>query len=161
MAKYDVEKLLGDLLSIAKAKLNAKLAAIDAEKADGVTMREIDDDAYFFQDLHKEYAAMKDAFCVYMLDGMEADGIGPHTIEKPDIYFVIAVRDTMEHIVPQTQDIRLLRYQRAMKEIFEEGFSINRGGCKLLISGLSPTRFSLNDAHVFSAVGVRIRTALA
>ncbi len=153
-ARYDIEELLRDLLEVCKANLNTKLAALDAEKNDGITLLTVPDEAYFFQSLEKARAAPYNAFVFWGLDDPTPDGHGPYTLENLGIFFIVVVRDTAE---TENYLFRLMRYSRAMKEIFEQNFSKNRGRVKLSVQNLSPVGFdALGMPGSFKAVGVRL-----
>lgn len=163
-ARYDVEELLRDLADVCKAKLNTRLAAITAEKvaqnpSDALTtLAQVPDGAYFFQSLDKSRAAAHPVFMFWGLEDPVADGAGPYTIERLSIFFIVVVKDTAEQ---ENYMWRLMRYSRALKEIFEENFSKNRGGVKLSVSSLSPVGFdALGMPGSFKAVGVRLSATI-
>ena len=58
MGKYDIESLLIDIESMLQAKLNLKIAAIEAEKAaegDALSLEPIDSSSYFMQSLTRDF----------------------------------------------------------------------------------------------------------
>jgi hypothetical protein len=159
MAKYDIENLLTDLAAIAKTNLNTKIAAITAEKNDDIVLKTIDSGAYFFQSLAKNRAASYPVFLFYGMDDPTADGIGPGTAETVNIFFLVVLQDTAEEEVYMT---RLLRYSRALKEIFEENYATIRRVSRILVSNLAPVSFEIeNVSGTFKAVGVKVRATLA
>lgn len=158
MARYDIENFLSDLVATCKAKLNTKIADINAEKGDAITVATVPDEAYFFQALNKAKAAPYPVFMFYGLEDPETDGLGPYTSESYEIYFIVVVKDTAENEIYLT---KLLRYARALKEIFEQNFSKNPWGIKLKVSSLSPVGFeALGMPGSFKACGAKIRATL-
>ena len=56
---------------------------------------------------------------------------------------------------------RMFRYSRALKEIFEENFTIKRNANFISINVLAPIPLTtLNEAREFRAVGIQIRSSI-
>lgn len=158
MARNDLERLLNELKNISQAKLTTKLAAIDAEKNDGLTMTPIPNEAYFFQDLSLESAAAFPAFMFFGVDDPEPIGNGPGTIERVEIYFIVVVQAEANASQFST---KLLRYNRALKEIFEESYGAIPWATKLQVSSLTPTTLQAPGFQAgFKGVGVKIVTSI-
>lgn len=156
--KYDVESLLNDLKAIVVNNINTQLALIDVEKNDGVTMGEIDDNAYFFQSLQMSTAANYPVFVFYGIDDPVTSGIGHATSKAIDVFFIVVLQDTAENAVYMT---RLLRYGRAMEEIFEKNFATITRAARLLVSSLAPVSFAvLNTPGSYKGVGVKIKATI-
>jgi len=156
--KYDAEKLLDDLKTICQASLNTRLAAIDAEKGDGSTPQ-LDNEAYFFQDMLHERAPAYDVLMLYGLQDPTTEAMYGATAENHEIYFIVVVKETAELDAVQR---RMMRYTRALKEVFERDFSNIRCPCKLLVSGLAPTRIKPEGVSgAWLTAGVKINTTLA
>jgi len=152
--KYDVEKFCADLKTVLAANMNAKLLQIDAEKADAITLKPVDANAYFFQELNGN-TANYDPYVLYSIEDMGSTGLGPVTVERPVVHFVVVLADTGQDATGIAA--RMLRYQRALKEIFEEHWAENGNGIKLEISSMVPVQFSLmNSANPFRAIGVAV-----
>ena len=156
--KFDIEILLSDLRAIALANLNTKLASIDAEKNDGITLKQLDPDKVFFQDLDKSDAAAAPLFLYYGLDDPVTDAIGAHTALQLSIYFILVLQDTAENFTYMT---RLLRYMRAMQEIFQENYATIQYVSRIQVSSLSPVSFTVEGTGTFKATGVKIKAVLA
>lgn len=158
MAKYDLENLLADCLGVVTSNLNTKLAAITSEKGDGLALETLDPAQIFFQDLNKSDAAASNLFLFYGIEDPQADGIGPATALRNELFFILVLKDTGETTVFMK---RLLRYMRAMQEIFQDNYDkIPRVG-KIAVSSLSPVSFTIEGGGSFKAVGVKIRAILA
>lgn len=159
MIKLDVEAVLGELEAICKANLNTKLAAIDTEKADGVTLAQVDPLAYYFQNLPRGETIAYNPFIFFGLDDPDVLMDGPHTLKKLTIWFILCLKDTAETRVYHT---RQMRYTRALEEIFQEAFKNNAYGLSIKVSGLSPVEINDPDlGYSFRATGVRLETEIA
>lgn len=155
---YDLEQLLFDLRDICKANLGTKLAAIDTEKNDGTTMSVPAQTAYFFQSLTKNQAAAEDVFVFFGMDDPIADGLGPMTIEEVEIFFIVMLKQTAES---EQYLQRMLRYTRALKEIFQENFNSTPMKNKLRVSSLSPVSFNIAGVtSTFMGAGVKVWTKI-
>lgn len=158
MPKYDVESLCNDLKDVCISKLNAKLTELSAEKADGVELPPVPSDAYFFQSLAKSAAGQHPVFMFYGLENPTTESIGAHTMESHAVDFVVCLRDRGDG---EKMTTRLLRYSRALKEIFEQAFVERKIGCRIEVSSLTPTHFGIeNVPHTFHGVGVKIGAVL-
>lgn len=152
--KYDVEKFCADLKAVVVGNINTKLLAIDAEKNDGIVLKPIDADAYFFQELNGKVANY-DPYLLYSIEDMGSSGHGPMTSQAPVIHFIIVLADTGQDV--NGIAARMLRYQRALKEVFEEHWSENGNAIKIEISSMVPVQFTLmNSANPFRAIGVAV-----
>ena len=159
MARYDLESLITDLKAICQANLNAKLTAIDAEKADGLTSFQIPTTAYLFQDLRQESIAPHKAIMFFGVDDPESNGIGPATLERVEIYFIVICQRLPDALEYHT---RLLRYMRALKEIFEENWHKIPNANRFTISSLSPTTLEGPGFQAgYKAVGVKVQAILS
>ena len=161
MARYDLENLIDDCVALLQANLATKLAAISAEKNDGLVLAVPDTtNGYFFQSLEKSTAAAQSVFVFYGLDDPEPlASSGQATGQKVDLFFIVVLQDTAENSIFVT---RLMRYMRAVREIFEENFTgINRS-VRLSVSSLAPVPIAaLDNSGAFGATGVKIRATIA
>lgn len=156
--KYDAEKLMVDLKAICQDNLNNKLASIDADKGDGSTPQ-VPNEAYYFQDMLHERAPSHDVLMLFGLQDPVCDSGFGITAEEHEIYFIVVVKETGELDQLTT---RLMRYARALKEVFEANFSNIRCPCKLMVSSIMPTRFKQDGVSgAWLAAGVKIKTTLA
>lgn len=159
MARYDLESLLNDLKAVAVANLNAKLSSITTEKADEISLLPIPEEAYFFQVLDKKKAGHHPAFIFYGASDPQIQSTGPATAEDYEIFFIVVLRETAEGEAFTT---RLLRYSRALKEIFETAFTQNKVRTRIMVSSITPTNFGIQDTPgSFRGVGVKVKAVLA
>lgn len=155
--KYDIEDLASDLEAVMKNFLNPKLASLDAEKADGMTLSPVDANAYFFASLDGKEASYN-PFIVYGIDDIATDANGSATANT--ITFNLALVLTDEGLDLQIVN-RMLRYQRALREIFEENWSQSRNGIKLKIQSLVPVYLKgLNATYPSRVVGLNVTAVL-
>ena len=159
MAKYDLEKLLNDIETILKANLNTKLAAIDTEKADSITLATVDSTAYVRQSLNGE-TVNSDPFIFYGVDEIETvEGLGFGTNAKYSITVMLILADMNADL-----DIanRMFRYLRAIQEVFQENWNETDNGVKLFISSLAPIAVTDMDTNAtYRAIGVKLEATLA
>jgi hypothetical protein len=157
MAKYDIETFLNDSKAYVQAKLPAKIAELNAEKNDGVTLKDIDNGAYFFQTLDDEVANF-DPFIAYSISGVTSTGEGPYTQKQYTIdYCIVFVDQGSDKNATQ----RMLRYWRALEELFETSWDKIGDGLKLKVESLEPIKFNLiNNSNDYRAVGISIEVNL-
>lgn len=157
--RYDVESLLAELKAICVDDLNNKLDAIATEKGDSMELPHIDDRAFVFQSFDRSSVPPFPQFIFYGLDlEGQVDGIGPHTAEQVTVLFLIVSKDNAKNDKYLTQQ---LRYGRALREIFEEGWSKISAEARIFISSLAPIVFEMHGLDgSYRAVGVKIRTTL-
>ncbi len=152
-AKYDLENLLADVKAIMVANINTKLVEIDTEKGD-LTMAPIDNDAYFEQSLTTKTANW-DQFILYGISDIESDGKGPMTLQKVSVQIVLILSD-----FGNDPDInkRVLRYGRALKEIFEKNWK-KISGRAAQIKTYRPIEDPLDDV-VFRMIAIDLETSI-
>jgi len=151
--KYDIESLLADIKTIVSDNFNTKVAAINAEKADGVSLDTLDASAYFLQQLNGRMANWN-PICLYGVDNIETVTRGPLSSQKVVCSVVIVAIDTGEEI---ECGVRMLRYQRVLQEIFAEKWNEGRNGVKLEIRSLVPIPLTdMNTSNRYRAVGVEL-----
>lgn len=151
--KLDIECFLDQTLAFLRANLNDKIAAIDLEKNDAITTPPIPDEAYIFQSLD-EGVQNYDPFIFYGISRVEGEAIDSANSELWSVEITVIKTDSDSKIVTR----QLLRYGRALKEIFQENYyKINSVRQKLRVSSLEPISFSSqNSSNRFKAIGVEI-----
>ncbi len=157
---YDIENLLVDIKAFLVANLNTKLTAIDSDKADSITLAQVDSSAYFFQNLSKAAVANYNPFVLYGIDEIPKQlGIGPATIKEYTLFVIVVLTDSGND--PDSLK-RLLRYQRALTELFEESWNRVGGSVRFKVSGLVPIPLSLlDDNRISNVIGVNLDVALS
>jgi hypothetical protein len=160
MAKYDLERLLADIEALMVANLNTKLAAINTEKNDAITLKEVSSDAYFFQGMNSKQANYN-PFVIYSIEDIQSSAMEGLTIQSAVIQIALVLEDKGEDTGPNVMK-RMLRYQRALEEIFEENFQLIENGVKLKVQSLMPGLFALEDSSEFyRVVGINLSASIA
>ena len=157
MSKFDVECFVDNLEIFLKDKLNPQIALIDAEKNSGWTTSPVNEKAYVFQSLDN-LPVNFDPILFYGIAQIPSTGIGPATAKTLIIEISVIVADSNSKTIGK----KLLRYQRALEEIFEENFyKINNVRPKIEVSSLQPISFKLqNSSNQFKAIGVEIELSI-
>jgi len=138
MAKFDIESLLAEIETFMKDNLNTKLLAIDAEKNDGIVLKPVDSTAYFFQTLNEKVVNLN-PFIFYGVDDIDTVSDGPGTLEDITIGVILVLADDAED---DTVARRMLRYNRALKELFADNFDKTTNKVKLSVKAYPPTQFT-------------------
>ena len=152
-----IEDFLNCSIALVKEQINAKLAEIDAERGD-FTLKPIDlDNGIVFQSLNN-LPVNFDPILFYGIDQVDSDSIESAQGETWDLEFSIILADPQD----RTADKRILRYQRALKEIFSENYiKINNMRQKVRVKSLNPVSFLLqNSSNEFRAIGIIVETTL-
>jgi hypothetical protein len=158
MTKYDLEDLCADIATVLQTNLNSKLSEIDSEKNDGIVLKQVTGDAYFFQELNNKVANF-DPFVLYGVESVQTLSQEGAAAQVATISVVIVVSDPgLDPELPK----RMIRYARALHEIFEENYSLLRLSSKLIIQNLMPVSFNLlNSSQSYRAAGVNLIAGLA
>lgn len=155
--KYDIEMLLADVKSIVSSNFNTKIAAINLEKNDGIALDQLDSGAYMMQQLNGKLANYNPV-CFYSVDNIETLSSGPLASHRFSISVLIIAIDTGEEV---EVGVRMLRYLRALEEIFKEKWNENRHGIKLQVQSLVPIPLTeLNSTNSYRATGVILEGSL-
>lgn len=154
MKVYDIESFCSDIKTILTTYLNSKLTSIDSEKNDGITLKPVASDAYFFQELN-EATVNYDPYILYSVENIESEALGPVTSLRPTVHIILVLADQGSELAGI--GTRMLRYQRALKEIFESHWTENQNGVKIKVQSLVPVQFSLmNSANSYRAIGIAL-----
>lgn len=157
--RYDIELFLSDVETYLKANLNTKLTAINAEKADSITLKPVDDAAYFCQSLN-DSVTNYNPFVYYGVDSIESNGIGPATSNGYKVEVAIVVSDQGESL--DVNKRIMFRYHRALTELFQEGYASVARGVKIKVQSLVPISVQLmNSSAEARAIGVTLDFTLA
>lgn len=154
--RYDLENFFDDMETFIKANLNTKIAELDAEKDDDITLKQIKTGAYFIQSLDERSVSF-DPYCIFGIVNLEPIPTDGWTADGVTMQVVIVVAD------PGTGDIlkRVLRYQRALREIFEQNWEKFNKRLKLNVSKTIPVELTqVNTGNRYQAIGVNIETCL-
>lgn len=165
MAKFDTEDLLASILSIMATggALNAKIAAIEAEKAAksmtlSPVLASIASEAYYEQTWSNKILNHPVAIFYGIEDVTASDGGG--AIAKTYRIFVEVVMVDNG----QTNDIhkRIARYSRALEELFGETFKDAIGEGRFKVDSVRPISFKLelDSDDEIKVGGVSLTTTL-
>lgn len=157
MTKMDVECFLDQVEIFLKDKLNDKIAEIDAEKNSGWTTEPVDPESYIFQSLD-ELASNFDPILFYGISSVEGESIESANGKTYAIEISVIKTDDESKTIGR----KLLRYQRALEEIFQENYvKINSVRQKIKVSSLQPISFQTqNSSNRFKAIGIEIEFSI-
>lgn len=159
-AKYDIESLLADVLSILTTNLNTKISAITTEKGDSLPLATVPAAAYFCQTLNDGMANF-DPFVFYGVGDIKpASGNWPGlTGQEVQVEVLICVKESN---LTTGNAKQMFRYGRALKDIFDENFDqLDNGNVKPTVFSLMPIDIGImNDSFTHKAVGVIIKASI-
>ena len=150
MARYDLERFRDDIIKIVQDNMPAKVAQINAEKADGDDIEAPDNSLYIFDIMDAVLNAYP--FIYYGFDNVVTDGTVGQTKTTVTL-FISVVFDNANNTSVINQ---ALRYTRALKEIIEEHqsdiaqISVNQ------VSQFAPDDFQLNNGANYKIGGILI-----
>lgn len=153
MKKLDVEQIIKNIGLSLKEKLNTHILAIDAEKADGIVLRPVDDAAYIVQSLD-EFSANFDPTLYLGIESINTVGEYSATMKTIKVEVSLIVADPQDGTIFS----RLFRYQRALEETFLESyFTIKNMREKVKVTSLEPVAFRVqNSTTELKAIGIII-----
>lgn len=153
MAVNDKEVVLDKMETLLKAELNTKLLAIDTEKADGITLKPVSDNAYLKISMNNKLANYNPFIFLDVLDPA-SEGIATATNQTEGFQAALVLVDNGNDL-----DInrRILRYGRALQEIFEKNVYKICPPDEFSVQALAPMPFKLqNSKSDFRVIGVNI-----
>jgi hypothetical protein len=155
---YDIESFLDDVKTWCLANLNPAIQAVNSDKADAIVLKQVDvANGYFFQALNTG-TPNADPFVLYGIETPRAEAVGQGLAQSYQAYVVVVVADP-----GNDRDIfrRLLRYQRALMEVFRMGYAeMSRGNTRPKISGLNPFPLSMVGMENAMAVGLSLAVTM-
>lgn len=155
--KYDLELLCSDLESLLISNLNTKIGVVNTEKNDTITLKTVDDSAYFFQELNGKQVNYN-PFVLYGIEGSTSLAERGGTIEMVTISVIIVIEDDGQDIAIMK---RMLRYRRCLKEIIQDNFLLATNSNSLKIQSLVPVAFQgINSSENYRAVGINIMSTI-
>lgn len=170
MAKYDLEDICDDVLALmtdtGAAGLNARIAALDAEKtAKGKTLSTalaiIAAGSYHFQSWSAKILNSNPAIWYGVESVTTVDGGAPGAVLKTNKIFVeiVMVDDGMTNDVSK----RIMRYTRILEELFSEAFKIGEQNGSIKIETVQPSSFKLDydSSEEIKIGGVSLTVTLA
>ena len=154
---YDLESILTDVLAVMTDNLNTKITAINTEKNDSITIGQVSSSSYFL-DLDSK-SSNHDPVVLYGIADVQNEAIGPATSKIVTIGVSIIKNDNgiNPNIVKQ-----MLRYGRALEEIFQDKFKNKRAWGDFKVDVLPVLSFLRSDvSQRYKIVGINIITTLA
>lgn len=137
MAKFDIENLLDAVTTFLKANLNTKIAAINSEKNDSITLGAVNSGAYHFQ-YPQDRADANDPIIV--VEEAEEPRIATSggalvaVVHHVGVTVILADSGIDPNIVR-----KLFRYRRALTDLFQENWANVIGSHKFELHAWSPT----------------------
>jgi hypothetical protein len=154
----DIETFLDKVVAMLRRDLNPKIDTINAEKGDDIKMEHVDDDAYIFQTMD-ERVANHDPVILYGVFDVQSKGIGSATLKTYRLNVVLIASDEGKD---PSIGRRMLRYSRALEEVFGQSFATIASGFNVAVESLVPVAFTLLDtSDDFRAVGVTVTVTIA
>lgn len=158
--KYDVEKLEDDLLALVKDNLPAKIAEINTDKADSITLATPTEAQYFNTTDDQVDVSNQKLTVLYGLTGGSPISISSSTAEDNQYIFLIYLNNL--NLAAGVVRRSLLRYARAFKEVFEENFDRLSFVSNMNIVTIAPQLWAENEnSPAYKVAGVYIETSLA
>lgn len=161
---FDGEDLLDRVLSIIQTGLSAKLTAIEAEKiakGKGITggLPVPESGAYFRQTWSNNILNYAPAI-FYGIENVQADGVGPVTSEKFTVFVEVIIVDSG---MDTNTTSKIMRYSRALKELFQSSFSEVAETGRIKIETVRPVSFKLeqDSSEEIKVGGISLTVALA
>lgn len=147
-AKYDTESLLDSVLQIMTnaGALNTKIAAIDAEKTAAgksltSTLAPIGADSYYLQTWTDKVLQTSPAI-FYGVEDVKAESAGAVVAKGYTLFVEIVLVDSMLAGVGDGAK-RIMRYTRALEELFAENFAPAIAGGRVKVDQVRPIGFKL------------------
>lgn len=157
MSKLDLECWVDNIEAFLKAHLNSKLVQIDTEKNSGWTTEPVSDEAYIFQSLDNLVVNF-DPMLFYGISSVTGESIESANGKIVTVEVTVIKYDNEDKNIGK----KLLRYQRALEEIFQENYiKINSVRQKTKVSSLQPVSFELqNSSDRFKAIGIEMEFSM-
>ncbi|NJM55065.1 MAG: hypothetical protein HC841_03335 [Verrucomicrobiae bacterium] len=160
MKIYDAEQVLRDLEQSFKDNLNTEIAAVNAEKADALTIVDIPDDKYVFMTLDERMLNFKGFWFQYGLMESPPSQASPDNFrEDVTVTLQVACFDQGDRDRSATL-YRLLRYQRAIKQVILKNPDLFQGYSKPLVQSLEPAAYPFDNKLVILSIGVNITVSI-
>lgn len=149
----DVERVLVGLDAFFKANLNSRINAINAEKADGVLLQSLDQNAFVLWSQDTSSKSFN-PYILIQLGNVSSQFNGPYVSEQYDIEVLMFLQDDYNRI-DSWKDV--LRYWRAVKETAALAWDSVARGMQADISSLAPIEFRENQtSNPLKVFGVQI-----
>lgn len=157
---YDEELMVRDLETTFKAKLNAEIDCINAEKNDDLILEHIPAEKYIFETLDSRILNYKGFFILYgLIDTPPRDANTSNFIEDVTITIQVATFDRGEKDRSKTL-YKLLRYRRALKQVVMKNPEMFRGYAQPLMASLKPDAFPYDRNNIILTIGIDVKASV-
>lgn len=158
MARYDIESIMNEVKAVMTTSLNTRLASIDSEKADAITLKAVSLSSYYHQELNGG-TINTNPFVFYGISDIQGEAsINGSTSTELTIFAILVLTDEGQDLAIAN---RMLRYQRALREIFEDNFELPESRVKLSITSQVPVEVTLlNSTQTHRAIGISLHADL-
>jgi hypothetical protein len=160
--KYDLERLLGDLLSIVKTNLNTKLNEIQAEKttllgAANFAVPPIAEGAWF--DTLDDKTVNFDPYVYFGVNDNTVIELASAETSEFAIFFTVVLHNNNEDANVYK---KMLRYIRALQEVVSENFDRIPEVARFQVRTVTPNDLKDLDGDTFHKIGgIVINTVIA
>jgi len=160
MARYDLEDVAADVERILKAKLTAAVVAVEAEKvaggkvASGIETVDYSDDSLYFRLAWNDRVNNKKVAIGIFITEHQTDNMGPDIRSTYTVDVGICLSGTENDAVVT---VKLLRYMRALMEVFAQNYGRITGCSKETLKTVGPISSFLTDidsAEPFKIAGI-------
>lgn len=161
---YDEEQMIRDIETIFKAKLNAEIDLINAEKSavsgDDLFIPNIASEDYIFETIDSRVNNHKGFFVLYgIVDTPIREVQEGNFIEDLTVTFQVGTFDNGEKERSNTL-YKLLRYRRALKQVIMKNSDIFRSYAKPLVGSLKPDALPYERNRVILKIGIDIKASV-
>lgn len=154
--KYDIELFIQKITAYLKTNFEAKLTEISAEKNDGIPLLAVSTTGgYFVQTLSEAVVNFNPYFYIGILDKIGSDSVDHASVQIVPLEIALVIADSGEDA---NLWIKLFRYQRALKEIFEIGWNSANLGPKVSVEEYI---LPLPPEMKMQQVGIQIKAQLS
>ena len=154
-SKYDIESFLNEVLGIVQANLPAKIAAINTEKSDTITLDLIPNAQYYADS--SEQVWNDNVFIYYGVVNIITTTNGGKTAMEVTLHFAVIFNNQNE---TKTLE-RVLRYSRCLREVIQDNFKGSNKSSGFSVSELTPANFPLNEGSDYKIGGIEIVSTIA
>ena len=159
MAQRDIEVILADVKAHLVANFNAQLLALDSEKNDGIVLRPVDSTAYHLLTL-EDRVDQNDPIVLYGEadePAIVSEGSSVAVTYRVNVWLILAEHGNM----PQDEiQKRLLRYRRALVDVFRQSWASWSGSTKMKIQASLPSPAYTDHELGWTARAVGVRFEL-
>ena len=145
MGRYDIEDCIDDFETLLKTGLNAKISAIESEKAakgKGLSagLSSVSSNAFFRQTWSDKILSYTPAI-FFGVENVEASSGGQFTAENLKVFIECVIVDSG---MDTDTHRRINRYSRAIKELIEENFDKLSFASRIKVETVRPTAFKID-----------------